>query len=32
MKLKYIKEPDLNLIADLQNGWQVCDTGKKSDC
>ena len=29
MRLKYIKEPDLNLIADLQKGWQICDNGVK---
>lgn len=29
MKLKYIKDPDLNLIADLQKGWNIRDTGVK---
>lgn len=29
MKLKYVKDPDLSLIADLKKGWQVCDNGVK---
>ena len=29
MRLKYIKDPDLNLIADLQKGWKICDNGVK---
>lgn len=29
MRLKYIKEPDLNLIADLQKGWKINDNGVK---
>lgn len=29
MRLKYIKEPDLNLIADLQKGWEIKDNGVK---
>ena len=29
MRLKYIKEPDLNLIADLQKGWIIRDNGLK---
>lgn len=29
MRLKYIKDPDLNLIADLQKGWIIRDNGVK---
>lgn len=29
MRLKYIKEPDINLIADLQKGWIIRDNGVK---
>ena len=29
MRLKYIKEPDFNLIADLQKGWEIRDNGVK---
>lgn len=29
MRLKYIKDPDLNLIADLQKGWEIRDNGVK---
>lgn len=29
MRLKYIKEPKFNLIADLQKGWEIRDNGVK---
>lgn len=29
MKLKYIKDPESNLIADLQRNWSLFDTGDK---
>ena len=29
MRLKYIKEPDLNLIANLEKGWKIHENGRK---
>lgn len=29
MKLRYIKQPDLDLVADLRNGWEIRNNGAK---